>query len=107
LPCGTTFQFDLPGPYRPSNTQESACRGNEQMILRTSPAASSAARPVSPLPSLLLSTVRSRAPLRRIASMSANGQAGLAEAANERGGPVCDAADRGIRVVAEFDHAKQ
>jgi hypothetical protein len=34
-------------------------------------------------------------------------QAGLAEAANERGGPVCDAADRGIRVVAEFDHAKQ
>ena len=32
------------------------------MILRTRPALSSAARPVSPLPALLQTTVRSRAP---------------------------------------------
>jgi hypothetical protein len=36
--------------YDSSNTQASACLGNEQMILQTRPAFRSAARPMSPLP---------------------------------------------------------
>ena len=43
------------------------------MILRTRPAASSAARPVSPLPALLFTIVRSLAPWAMSASMSSTG----------------------------------
>src|SRR6476620_5675123 len=70
LPCGTTSNFTLPARYSPSNTCESACRGNEQITLSTRPAASSAARPVSPLPALLLTMVRLRAPCSISASIS-------------------------------------
>ena len=73
LPCGTSSSSSLPLRYRPSNTCESAWRGNEQMILRTRPAFSSAARPVSPLPALLLTIVRSRAPCAISASISSFG----------------------------------
>ncbi len=62
LPWGTNSSSSLPLRYRPSNTCESACRGKLQMILRTHPALSKAAKPVSPLPALLLTMVRSRAP---------------------------------------------
>ena len=48
--------------YRPSKTHESVCRGNEHTTLRTRPAASSAARPVSPLPALFATMVRSFVP---------------------------------------------
>src|SRR5262249_44262768 len=52
---------------------ESACRGNEHRILRTRFAWMSAASPVSPLPALLLTMVRSLAPCAISASMSAAG----------------------------------
>ena len=37
LPCGTSSRSIFPARYRPSNTHESVCRGNEQIILRTRP----------------------------------------------------------------------
>ena len=45
FPCGTSSSSILPARYRPSKTCESVWRGNEQMILRTRPVLSSAARP--------------------------------------------------------------
>src|SRR6185369_5456369 len=73
FPCGTTSSWTLPARYSPSNTYESDCRGNEQMTLVTRPAASRAARPVSPLPALLLTMVRSVAPCSINASISVVG----------------------------------
>jgi hypothetical protein len=51
----------------------SAWRGKLQMILRTWPALSSAATPVSPLPALLFTMVRSRAPWAIRPSISSSG----------------------------------
>src|SRR6218665_1894851 len=62
LPCGTSSSSIRPARYRPSKIWLSAWRGKLQMILRTRPVFSSAARPVSPLPALLFTTVSSRAP---------------------------------------------
>ena len=64
FPCGTTSSSIFPLRYSSSKTQESVCRGNEHTTLLTRPAASSAASPVSPLPALFDTTVRSRAPCR-------------------------------------------
>ncbi|CFN64398.1 Uncharacterised protein [Bordetella pertussis] len=73
LPCGTSSSSSLPARYRPSKICESTWRGNEQMILRTRPAPSSAARPVVPLPALLLMMTRSLAPCSSRASISSMG----------------------------------
>ena len=72
---------------------ESAWRGNEQMILRTRLALSSAASPVSPLPALLLTMVRSRAPCAISAVDQLDRHAGRAEAADHHGRAVVDAGD--------------
>ena len=73
LPCGTSSSSISPARYSASNTCESTWRGNEHRILRTRFAFSSAARPVSPLPALLLTMVRSRAPCAISASISSDG----------------------------------
>src|SRR6478609_8478160 len=73
LPCGTSSSSISPARYFASNWWLSCCRGNEQMTRRTRPAPMSAARPTSPLPALLLTTVRSRVPLSTRASMSSTG----------------------------------
>src|SRR5690606_4664327 len=73
VPCGTSSSSSSPARYSPSNTQESAWRGNEQMILRTRRALSRAATPSSALPALLFTTVRSRAPCAIRASISSPG----------------------------------
>src|SRR3546814_491920 len=65
LPCGTSSSSTLPLRYRPSKICESTWRGNEQMILRTRPAPSSAASPVLPLPALVLMVVRAFVPFFR------------------------------------------
>ena len=62
VPCGTTSSSILPAPYNSSNTSDRDERGNEQMILETRPASNNAARPMWPLPALLLTTVRSLVP---------------------------------------------
>ena len=58
---------------RPSKTQESDWRGNEQIIFRTLPLARRAASPESPLPALFDTTTRSRAPWRMSASIRSTG----------------------------------
>ena len=67
------LQLDLPGPVEPVEDVRVVCRGKEQIILRTRPAASSAASPVSPFPALLFTTVRSPAPCRIKASIKITG----------------------------------
>src|SRR5690625_5537691 len=62
VPCGTHSSSISPFLYFSLNTHECDARGKEQIILRTRPAWMSAARPVSKLPALLLTTVKSRAP---------------------------------------------
>ena len=94
LPCGTTSSSTLPARYSPSNTYESVWRGNEQITLRTRPAASSAASPVSPLPALLLTIVRSVAPWSISASISVDGHARHAESADQNRCTVSDSGDR-------------
>ena len=73
FPCGTSSSSISPARYSASNTCESVCRGNEQMIFFTRLALSSAASPVSPLPALLLTIVRSLAPRSMRASISSPG----------------------------------
>src|SRR5690606_18417962 len=73
LPCGTSSSSILPARYRASNTWESDWRGNEHTIFLTRPAANRAARPVSPLPALLLTMTRSLAPWSSRASISSRG----------------------------------
>src|SRR5438552_9789723 len=73
FPCGTSSSSISPARYSASNTCESVCRGNEQMIFFTRLALSSAASPVSPLPALLLTIVRSLAPRSMRASINSPG----------------------------------
>ena len=63
------------------------------MILRTRPSRISAARPRSPLPALLLTTVRSRAPVSMQRLDQLDRLAGRAEAADHHGRAVGDAGD--------------
>src|SRR5262245_11081309 len=73
LPCGTSSSSISPARYNASKMCESTWRGNEHRILRTRRAFSSAASPVSPLPALLLTMVRSFAPCAMSASISSAG----------------------------------
>jgi hypothetical protein len=63
--------------YRPSNTHESVWRGKEQRIFLTLFVFSSAARPASALPALLLTIVRSFAEWPINASTSSEGMPAL------------------------------
>ena len=63
------------------------------MTLRTRPAASSAASPVSPLPALLLTTVRSRGALRDERVDELDRLSGPAEPADQHGRAVRDPGD--------------
>ena len=56
------FQFRAPASVELGEDGELAVRGNEQTTLETRPALSSAARPTSPLPQLLLIIVKFVAP---------------------------------------------
>ena len=62
-----------PDRYSSSKTYESDWRGKEQITFRTRRAFRSAASPVSPLPALLQTIVRSRAPWASTASMRSSG----------------------------------
>ena len=62
LPWGTTSSATFPARYKPANTYESACRGKEQITLVTRTGGQQRGRPVSPLPALLPTIVRSVAP---------------------------------------------
>src|SRR5262245_17188422 len=73
LPCGTSSNSILPARYKASKMCESTWRGNEHRILRTRLALSRAASPVSPLPALLLTMVRSFAPCAVSPSISSAG----------------------------------
>ena len=75
LPWGTSSSSSSIRPARQavSKCQESGWRGNEHTILRTRPSRISAARPWSPLPALLLTTVSPVAQPYSRASISATG----------------------------------
>src|SRR5712672_1717646 len=73
MPCGTSSNSIRPAAKSSSNTTEPELRGNEQTIRRTRPAASNAASPLRPVPALLATTVRSRAPCSMTASHKASG----------------------------------
>jgi hypothetical protein len=64
------------------------------MILRTRPALSSAARPVSPLPALLLTTVSSRAPCSIRPSMSSLGMPAVPKPPINHGGAIGNPSER-------------
>ncbi len=73
IPCGTTSSSISPARKRPSNTQEPAWCGKEQVIFRTRRVFNNAAGPASPLPALLETMVRSLAPWAIRASTRWNG----------------------------------
>ena len=91
------LELDLAGAVERVEVPGVDCRGKEQMILRTRPGGSARPGRWSPLPALLLTTVRSVAPWRMQRVDQLDRLAGHAEAADHDGGPVVDAGDRGVR----------
>src|SRR5690349_6301444 len=73
VPCGTSSSSTLPERYASWKWCESTCRGYEQTSFLMRPALNSAAMPTSPLPALLLTIVRPRAPCAISASISSSG----------------------------------
>src|SRR5882672_7986644 len=73
VPCGTISSSIFPARYASWKWCESTWRGYEQMSLRMRPALKSAAIPISPLPALLLTMVRSFAPCAMSASTNSSG----------------------------------
>ena len=101
LPCGTTSSCDLARAVQPVEHVRIRLPRKRADHLVTRPAASSAARPVSPLPALLLTMVRSRGTLFDQRVDQRGRHARHAESTDENCCPVGDSGDGLARRIAD------